>query len=263
MLKKLLKYDLQNIFRFLVVFYGLTLFFGISTRFFSLFKNSFMMQVVYQISVTLVIALIINILINNLIRLWVRFKQNLYGDESYLTHTLPVSKKTIYLSKFLTSLISLFVSVIVILITLFIAFYSKENLEMLKNLLLSVASFYNSSVIGIILVFVLVFFLQLFCALQAGYAGIILGHKKDNNKMLFSVLFGIVTYIIIQAFALGGIFFIALFQPDIMILFLTNTVLSIDVLKLLMGIILIIYIVVLVINYFLNVNWFKKGVNVD
>ena len=45
-----------------------------------------------------------NIILNNLMRLWARFKNNFYGDESYLTHTLPINKKTLYLSKtFLTS----------------------------------------------------------------------------------------------------------------------------------------------------------------
>ena len=48
------------------------------------------------------------ILINNLMRTWVRFRHNLYGDESYLTHTLPVERKTIYLSKFITSIILVF-----------------------------------------------------------------------------------------------------------------------------------------------------------
>lgn len=263
MLKKLLKYDLQNIFRFLSIFYIVTLFLGVATRLFSFFKNSFMMQIVYQICITLLIALIINTLINNLIRLWVRFRQNLYGDESYLTHTLPVRKKTIYLSKFITSLISLFVSIVVILITLLIAFYSKENIELVKTFLQSIASFYNSSIISILLVFIIVFFLQLLCALQSGYAGIILGHRKNNNKMLSSVLYGIIAYVIIQVLALGGIFILALFQPDIMNLFLTNTVASIDVLKFLMGVIIVIYLIALMSQYFLNVNWFKKGVNVD
>ena len=97
MLKKLLKYDLQNIFKFLIIFYGLALFFGILTRIFLSIDNSFIMNLIGQICSGACISMMFSILINNLMRLWVRFKQNLYGDESYLIHTLPVDKKVLYL----------------------------------------------------------------------------------------------------------------------------------------------------------------------
>ena len=65
-------------------------------------------------------------------RCWARFTKNIYGDESYLTHTLPIEKKTIFISKYLTSIITMLASTAVILIVLFIAYYSKENIEWLK-----------------------------------------------------------------------------------------------------------------------------------
>jgi hypothetical protein len=40
MLKRLLKYDLTSIFKFLLIFYSLALFFGLSTRFFLSFDNN-------------------------------------------------------------------------------------------------------------------------------------------------------------------------------------------------------------------------------
>ena len=97
MLKKLLKYDLKSINIVLIVFYGLSIFFSILTRIFLSIENSFIFNVIGQICNGTMIAMMFNIIINNLIRLWVRFKQNFYGDESYLTHTLPVEKKTLYL----------------------------------------------------------------------------------------------------------------------------------------------------------------------
>lgn len=44
--------------------------------------------------------MIVSSLINGLMRSWVRFITNIYKDESYLTHTLTIEKKDIYLSKF-------------------------------------------------------------------------------------------------------------------------------------------------------------------
>ena len=135
MLRKLLKYDLKNMFKFLSVFYILAIFFAILTRIFLSIENSFVMDIIGKICSGTTIALMFNILINSIMRAWVRFKQSLCGDESYLTHTLPIDKKTLYNSKILTSLITLFISIAMIALTLFIAYYSKENIILLKNLL--------------------------------------------------------------------------------------------------------------------------------
>lgn len=263
MLKKLLKYDLKNIFKFLIIFYGLALFFGILTRIFWSVENSFIMNVLGSICSGTAISMMVSILINNLMRLWVRFKSNFYGDESYLTHTLPVNRKTLYLSKILTGVITLFTSVIVIGLVLFIAYYSKENIEALKNMLLPIADIYGSTIIGILLAFLFIFFLEFINALQAGYTGIVLGHKMNNAKTGFSVLYGFGTYIIIQVFVLLVVFITSLFNKDLMNLFFTNEIINIEVLKLVVYLTIIIYIITFIINYFVNLKILKKGVDVE
>jgi len=263
MLKKLLKYDLQNIFKFLIIFYILALFFGILTRLFLNIENSFILNIIGQVCSGVTISMFFNILINNLMRLWIRFKNNFYGDESYLTHTLPIDKKNLYLSKALTSLISLFTSILVITLTLFITYYSKENLEFIKNLLLPIANTYGSSIIKILLLLLFVIFLEFSNGLQAGYTGIILGHKKNNYKTSLSIIFGFITYITIQICILLVIFIFALFNQDIMNLFMTNEIINIDILKIIIYSIIILYSLTLLINYFLNLKLFKQGVNVD
>ena len=165
------------------------------------------------------ISMIFNILINNILRLWHRFKSNFYGDESYLTHTLPIDKKTLYLSKMLSSVITLFTSVLVIAISLFIAYYSKENLEIVKNLLLPLATVYESTVIIIILSFIFICFLEIMNMLESGYIGIVLGHRMNSNKMGYSVLFGFITYMLTQMFIVLIVFIVALFDKDLMNLF--------------------------------------------
>lgn len=108
MLKKLLKYDLKWVFKVVIVFYLLALFFAVLTRLFFGINNSFMMNIVAQICSGTTISMIVSIIINNIMRLWVRFKNNFYGDESYLTHTLPVEKKhCIFLRFFLQLLLYL------------------------------------------------------------------------------------------------------------------------------------------------------------
>lgn len=100
MLKKLLKYDLKWCFKPLIVFYILAIFFSIITRVVESFEQTLIILIIDKICSGVVIAMIVNILINCFMRNWVRFIRNIYKDESYLTHTLPVSKSAIYLSKF-------------------------------------------------------------------------------------------------------------------------------------------------------------------
>ena len=263
MLGKLLKYDLQSKFKFLMIFYSLAIFFAVLTRLFLLIDNSLIMNVIGKICSGVTISMIFNILINNIMRLWVRFKNNFYGDESYLTHTLPVDKKTLYLSKELDGVISLFISVLVIALALFIAYYSKENIELLKNILLPVADIMGSSVKKIILAFLFICFLEIANMVQAGFCGIILGHKMNNMKTGFSVLYGFLCYMATQVFVLIIIFITGLFNKDIMNLFFTNEIVNIEMIKFIIYLAIVIYTVTLFIGYIINVKLFKVGVNVD
>ncbi len=263
MLKKLLKYDMESVYKILIVFYGLALFFALLTRIFLNIENSFMMEIIGKICSGTMIAMIVNILINNVMRLWVRFRNHFYGDESYLTNTLPVDKKTLYLSKVLTFIITLFVSFLVIGLCLFIAYYSKENLEALKNILLPIAGVFGSTIIKILGAFLFIFFLQFANMVQSGYTGIILGHRQNNGKIGFSVIIGFASYIGTQMVALLLLFIMALFNKDFMNLFVTNEIISVDVVKAIIYIAIAIYSILLIVLYFTNVTLFKKGVNVD
>ena len=263
MLKKLLKYDLQIINKVLIVFYSLSIFFAILTRLFLNIDNSFIMEVIGKICSGVTISMIFNIIINNLMRCWVRFKQNLYADESYLTHTLPVTKTELYLSKTLASVISLFISIAVITLTLFIAYYSKENLQMVKSLLMPLATIYNSTIVNILLAFIFICFLEIANGLQMGYTGIILGNRMGSAKTGYSILYGFISYIGSQIFVLLLTFIYALFNKDIMNLFYTVDSIGPETIKELIYLAIIIYSVTLIIVYFINLKIFKKGVNVD
>ena len=263
MLRKLLKYDLKSIFKVLTIFYSLSIFFAILTRIFLSVDNSFIINIVGKVCSGTTIAMMFNIIINNLMRLWVRFTNNFYKDESYLTHTLPVDKKTLFLSKALASVITMFTSVLVICLSLFIAYYSKENIELVKNLLLPLAKVYDSTVVTVILAFVFVSFLELMNILHSGYVGIVLGHKKNNNKQLYSIVFGFITYLLTQVFTIFIVFIAALFNANLMNLFYTTNALNIESIKLCIYLAISIYTFNIFILYFINSKLFSSGVNID
>lgn len=263
MLKKLLKYELKKMFKIISPYYIIAIFFALLTRIFLNIDNSFIINIIGKICSSITIAILFCILITNLIQLWIRFKQNLYKDESYLTHTLPINRKTLYLSKILTAITTLFISTIVITITLFIAYYSQENLEVIKNILLPIANTYNSTSLKIIVSFIFIFFLEFTNALQTGFTGIILGNKMNQNKTIYSILFGFISYILTQIIALIFLFLIALFNSNLMNLFITNDILNIQTIKTIIYLAIIIYTLILLIVYFINIKLLKKGVNVD
>ena len=263
MLSKLLKYNLKDMFRFLTIFYILSFFFAICARIFLNIENSVLFNIIGQIFSGATISMFFNIFINNLMRFWVRFRQNLYGDEAYLTHTLPVKKSSLYSSKIISTIITLFASFVVITLSLFVAYYSKENLEILKSMILPLTSFVDMKIIPIIIAFIFILFLEFLNILQCGFTGIILGHRMNNGKIGFSVLFGFISYTLSQLIVLFVLFIFALLNNDFMNLFVTESVLSPQTLKLLIIFAIIIYTVISVLIYFVNVKLFNKGVNVD
>ncbi len=265
MLSKCLKYDLKYIYKVLIVFYLIDIVFACFTRVLFYFDNSFILHIIALISSGTTISFMFSIVINNLMRVWARFIKNIYGDESYLTHTLPISKNTIYTSKFLSSIITMFTSILVIILCIFIAYYSEYNLELLKNTLQFFATVMNSTTIKVIITAFLCLFLEFTTILQAGFTGILLGHRSNNLKMAKSVLYGFLNYLFVVAISVLIIYIIGLFNPNIMALFNSNinNTLTVDIVKTALFLGICLYIILISIYYYIDIKIFKKGVNVD
>ena len=168
MLKKLLKSDLEWCYKPLLVFYILAIFFSIIVRIVESFEQSLIVLIIDKICCGIVIAMIINILINCFMRNWARFVKNIYKDESYLTHTLPVSKNKIYLSKILTAIITLLTSFIVIIVCLAIATLNKDTWVVLKESLEQSAIYFDSSVFSLIFVMIITIFFEFLFMMMSG-----------------------------------------------------------------------------------------------
>ena len=263
MLKKLVKYDLKNIFKVLVVFYALSFFFALLTRAFFAIDNSFIMNIIAKICSGVTISMIFNILINNMMRCWPRFSRNLYGDESYLSHTLPVKKSTHYYSKALASVITLAASTVVIVATLFVAYYSKTNWEILKNFLSVISKAIDENMFMIITAIVAILFLEIANGIQCGFTGIIFGHRMNSNKTAFSILYGFIVYMLSQVIVVLILLIVGLMDEKVMNLFVTAENVPIEMVKKLVLIAALSYSAIIIAGLFINVKLLKKGVNVD
>ena len=263
MLGKLLKYDLKWVYKLIIIFYILALIFSVIGRAFGEIENSLICDIVSKIAFGTAISMMASSLINCLMRAWVRFTRNMYKDESYLTHTLPIEKKKIFLSKVITGVIAVFTSMIIIIICLFICYYSEANMEVLKGLLELAATTYNTTVLNLLLLVAIVIFLEIVYALLIGYLGIILGHRTNKNKMSRSSVIGFILYFVFQAATLGLIAIYGLFNPEVMNIINTTDIVDVEAIKTVMYLGIGIYVVYAIILYFLGQKYLNKGVNIE
>lgn len=264
MLGKLLKYDLKYMIKDMCIFYILSIFFAITTRILFEVDQSVIINIIGQISVGCMFAMLANIIINTMMRSWIRFRDSIYKDESYLTYTLPVTKDDIYNSKLIQTFIFFFIGFIVILISLFIAYYSKENWQAITNYVKNITIGLNMNTIFFVTMFLIVVFLEIFNAIQCGFYGIILGYKKNNGKIGYSVLFGFILYLVSQTIVLLLIFIYGLFDSSVMGLFQTATVsIDADAFKVLSVLASVLYVIIIYCMSMLCKRTLNKGVNVE
>ena len=258
MLKKLIKYDLIWISKILGVYFIIALVLSILTRILSFYTDSFAGNLIYSIARGFAISAYISSLITCVMRIWVRFRNNTYKDEAYLTHTLPISKNIMYNSKIISSFISLFITLILIIICLMIVFLNNDLINELKNI------FSNSSYIFIIISLILTFILESLYMTFTGIIGILLGHRYNNKRTGKSILFGILLYFIMQTIILAIIYAIGLLNTNLNDLFVNSIPADIESsLKTLVIIVNIIYAIFLTGMYFVGRKIYLKGINVD
>jgi len=263
MLNKLLKYDLKYMIRNMSVFYILSIFFAITTRILFSIEQTVIVKIISQISVGCLFAMVANILINTLMRSWVRFRDSIYKDESYLTHTLPVTKNNIYDSKFIQALIFFVIGFGIIILSIFIAYYTQERWLVVKELINKITTGLEFNTWLFIISMLAVIFLEIFNAIQCGFLGIILGHKQNNNKIAFSVLFGFIAYLVAQSMVLLLTFISGLFNSNIMDLFKNTVLLDAKAFKLLVILAIVLYMLIIGIMNIICKKIFNKGVNVE
>ena len=263
MLGKVLKYDLKWVYKGVGVFYILSFIFSIIGRGLNEIENSALYLILAKISFGFAISMMVNSLINCLMRLWARFIRNMYKDESYLTHTIPVPRKTIYISKVLAGLIIILTTTIVIIVCLYICYYSEVNMEILKTLLELAASTYNTTVVKLLLLVAVVIYLEIMFMLLIGYTGIILGYKSNKNKIIRTLVYSFILYMVTQVATLVVIYIYGLFNPSVMNIINTTDIVNIDAIKTVMYVGIGTYVVYIIFYYFLGKKQLEKGVNVD
>lgn len=263
MLGKVMKYDLKWVCKPLLVFYILGLVFSVATRLLGNIQNSIVFTVITQICSGAAISMMASIVINSLMRCWVRFIRNIYKDESYLTHTLPVKNGTIFLSKVLTGIILMLLSFTIIFACIVIAYGTKAKFEFVKQAITPVATLLEMKAGAVVAVIAIILILEFIFILMCGYLGIILGHKSNNKRIIKSVIYGIVLFIAMSITTVLLLYIAGLFNKNIMNLFNTVEAPNKETMKFLMFGGIVLYTLYNILYGLIGNRQIKKGVNVE
>ena len=264
MLKKLIKYDLFWSAKLIIIFLGLGTIFTILGLLFALIPDSLLFEVIAGICKGTSVAMFANALFNSMFRSWARNVSNLYKDESYLTHTLPIDKNTHFASKVISQVILIVVTATLLLLAIYVMYINKDVLEFLKTYFELTSETLNTSVSLLIIVFLLLVLLEFIYIAFCGNFGIVFGHTYNNNKMLMTVLFGILAYFVENIILLSIFLIVSIFNKDMhALIFDQSEIINYSFLMTVSYICIIVYAISSILLYFITNKKFNKGVNVD
>lgn len=220
-------------------------------------------QLLHTIFYNAIIAMLIGLVLNAIIRTWARFKSNMYGDESYLTHTLPVSRQALWLSKFL----SLVLVILGVIVSIALSFYLLSLTPTGKGLIGSVG-INEAMPTSCTIVYVFAIFTEFLFIGLCGITGVILGHRATRHRALHSIIYGFIVYLLSVLLLFGFILLWSHFDPSLNALFSDQANNPADIFtfafitKILLGISLV-YAAMSALLTFINGKLLARGVDVD
>ncbi len=259
MLRKLIKYDFLWMNRNMVIIFAIAAILSVLTRIASNFTDSVMGEIIFGILRGFTIAAFANIVINSAIRIWERFRQSFYKDEAYLTHTLPVSKNTLYDSKTLSGLCAILLSLIVVITCFFIAFWNNDMYEYFRTV------FKDGDMTIIVVGIFVTAVLEVCYAVNVGMFSLTVGHRSNNGRIARSVILGIFLYFALQSILLAIIYSIGMFDDSVKAMFgdASDVAIGFSTYRMLIIVTDAIYLVLTTVLYFFGRKLFSKGVNVE
>ena len=210
MLGKLMKYEVRSCGRIFFPFYIMGLIFSLIAALFINFDNyEHNFSVLYIVGIFAGLALFIAAIVLTILLIVQRFNKSLLEDEGYLMFTLPVSQKSLVLSKFLTSLLFIILTSIVGMICISLVLvmfgYKVSDVIDIGYVLNNTGSIFSRN-IGGILFYTLSYIVDYSTFILTIYLAITICHLPKLSK--HKVLSGLVAMIVLNIIqsAIGGIF---------------------------------------------------------
>ena len=262
MLTKLLKKDLKADFARPLILFALAVVASLISRGMAeLGKTIAFFRIANIVIQSIVYTLIGNVIVQSFIMPLVNFGKTMYGDESYLTHTLPVKKSEIILSKTISASIVMTCSLFVSLFCVFILAFSKTNVELIKGFIATVFGGYSTIGIITIAVFLIVFEMVFYYMIIQ--SAIILCNRKNEKRVVWAIIYIIIEEFIMVFVSLAAISVIFACFGELNSLFSETPAFSPELLLTSLCVSMVLYVIAIVLVYFVNIKLLKKGVNVD
>ena len=261
MTAKLLKYDLKKTTKVLIYMYVISIGVAILARLVSLLDHIQLFFIVTKVLEGTVYAAVVNIMVNTFIHILLNFGKGFYGDESYLTHTLPVGKDRLLLSKYLTALVVIVASVLVCVLSLFIAIYNEQIKLFIEVSLKQVVVGFDMSVGGFVALIVGVLFAQTCANISMAYTAVVKANTYNQKRTLKGIIWFAIYYVITSIVSLVAICVVLAVSGSVSDILAETMSQQSFISILIVG--LISYTVSAIVYYFLCQKQFQKGVNVD
>ncbi|MBR2340706.1 MAG: hypothetical protein IKA74_07755 [Clostridia bacterium] len=261
MIRRLMKYDVKKMLGFIPYIYAITLLLAVITRIINIGKDIQVFSIIGSVFSSLVYSAIASVLINTFITILAVFIKSFYKDESYLTHTLPVKKEQLLISKYLSALIVVLLSVAVCVASLLIMLYSDTFFSTVKALLAATIAGFNISGGLFITIIVLIVFFQICTLMSMAFTAVVKANTYNTKRVSRGVMWFIAYYfgamitallLMAVALAIGGNISELLAEQMSQGGFMTVMLVGMGA-----------YAAFSVAFYFLCNHMFKKGVNVD
>ncbi len=164
-------------------------------------KNGFLDIFLGLVFVFYILYLII-IAVVTTIYLIIRFYKNLFSDEGYLTHTLPVSHNQLIVSKLLAAFLWSLIDIIMIIASILVLVADNKTIPyMLKELPFLFHNFqatFGFSIWVYIIIFIILSLIFIIINTLMLYCSIALGHKFGKHKIIGSFVAYMVLYAVNQ-----------------------------------------------------------------
>lgn len=210
MLGKLLKYDMKIQMKLLGAAYAVVALIAMIAAVFELLKRNFTDILVVDIAnmltrgITLIAVVVM--VAGTFIYAVLRFRKNLFKDEGYLMHTLPVREWQLYVSKLLSGIMCCVISFLAALAAVCLAFVRVPDISLIISEISQsgMPAWVVPMTITVIVLTVPATLIQFYAALVFGYTIKTRG-ASPVNKDLMSVVSYIVLYMVQQVISLGSI----------------------------------------------------------
>lgn len=190
MLGKLLKYDLRWIFKEFLLLYPIILVDAILVAILPEESPSAFIEFLGGFAQGLLMAFTAVIVVTSLKLPWTRMSRNMYGDESYLTRTLPVSIKTVFAAKVLAGIVCMLASFLVGVVAYSIAYPD------FWGHVAEFAGLFNMPTVLVVLTASVTFIAEYIFIMMAGFLGITIGYRARNQHFAWSAVATTVAYLV-------------------------------------------------------------------